>query len=275
MTALYLDVETLPIGTLAHIAAGLTIDDPPAGWTAPAYPDAPSFDWKPGGNLKKAETIEDHRQAAHARYLEALRAHEVGRIEWPRTAARAEWDRRAGAPRADGKGREKGAALAPWHAEIACLAYAIDDAPVVVVGGYAALDVLADVFATHDPAIIVAHNPGFDAGMIRAAAIRAGADYLAGWIACWDYGAGREYGITKGPRWRDTQALACLGRAYVKQEDLASLLGVGRGHPIRGSEVFDAVMSGRMGEVMAHCCSDVEELRAMYLRLEALAEVRR
>jgi hypothetical protein len=265
MTTLYLDCETLPLGTLAHIAAGLTLADPPAGWTCPPYPD---FVFRRVGNASKPETLA-------AQEAEQRAAWEAARDAWPATAIAAEWDRRAGAPRTDGRGREKGASLSPFGAEIACLGHAVDDGPVVVVDGPDALDVLAAVFAAHDPTDIVAHNAAFDAAMIRAAAIRAGRDYLAGWIACWDYGPGREFGITKGPRWRDTQALACLGRHFVKQEELAALMGLAQPHTLRGAEVFDAVMGGRMSDVMTHCAADVGELRGIYRRLWAIAEVRR
>lgn len=270
---LYLDVETLPLGTLAHIAASLTLDDPPAGWTAPPYPDGPVFDWKPGGNLKKAETIEEHRQIAVAKHLEAQRAHEAGRLEWPRTAARAEWESR------------RAWSLLPSRAEIACLGYAVDDGPVVVVDGGQALEALGALFSDGKPDAtvrrpkvdkVIAWNATFDAAHLFNQALRVD-HWITPFVAAYPYAVRAEHKLWSGPQWIDAATLypTVRGDGEGKQETAARVMGVGQPHPLRGSEVFDAVVGGRMADVMAHCAADVGELRAIYRRLWAVAEVLR
>lgn len=265
MTTLYLDCETLPLGTLAHIAAGLTLDDPPAGWAAPAYPEPPVFDWRPGGNLKKAETIEAHRQAAHADHLEALRTHEAGRIEWPRIAARAEWDaRRAWSLRAS-------------RAELACVAYAIDGEAVCVVDEATAIAHLVDILDDYPRIDLVAWNAGFDAAMLMVAAHRHKRPDLAGRLARYPYQVVAQRKLYGGPAWLDCADLwpVVRGDGEGSQETVARVLGVAREHPIRGNEVFDAVVSGRIFDVREHNRADLEELRDIHRILWRAAEVRR
>lgn len=263
---LYLDVETLPLGTLAHIAAGRTLDDPPAGWTVPPYPDGPAYDYAgPPGNYKDPTKIREHRDAYDLRHLEAQRAHEAGRIEWPRTAARAEWEaRRAWSLRAS-------------RAELASVAYAIDNGPVRVCDSDTALRDLDEILSGHPRADLIAWNAGFDAAMLMVAAHRVHATALAGRIARYPYQVVAARKLYGGPQWLDCADLwpVVRGDGEGSQETVARVLGVEREHPIRGDEVFDAVIAGRLGDVRAHNAADVEELRDIHRILWRSAEVRR
>lgn len=266
MTTLYLDVETLPLGTLAHVAAGLTLDDPPAGWTVPPYPDGPAYDYAgPPGNYKDPAKIREHRDAYDLRLLEAQRAHEAGRIEWPRTAARAEWEtRRAWSLRAS-------------RAELACVAYAIDGEAVCVCDETTAIAHLEGILNDYPRADIVAWNAGFDAAMLMVCAHRHRRPDLAGRLARYPYQVVAQRKLYGGPAWLDCADLwpVVRGDGEGSQETVARVLGVAREHPIRGDEVFDAVVGGRLADVREHNRADVEELRDIHRILWRAAGVRR
>lgn len=270
MTTLYLDCETVPRGTLAHIAAGLTLDDPPQDWTCPAYPDPPAWSYTGAPkNWKDPAKIAAHLVEAKQAHERAIAEHEAGRDSWHAASLATAWEDR------------RPWSLDPLRAEVACLGWAIDDGPVEIAEGPDVTDVLDAVFAMHNPGIIVAHNAGFDAEILWALAVRdPNRVKLCGWLTKWDYRVSAAHRLYKGPAWVDTMDLAPLRRVDryrfgVGQQALAEHLGVARPHPLRGAEVFDAVMGGRAAEVYAHCRSDVAELRDIYRRLWAVAEVRR
>lgn len=263
---LYLDTETLPLGTLAHVAAGLGRHDAPAGWEVPPYPDPPTLEYSPPANYRDPAKIAEHRIRAFLAHGERLMEYEQGRKAWPATALAAEWERRAPD------------SLDPLTAEIACLGYAIDDGPVEVADD--AIGALDRLFRVQVPDIIVAHNAGFDAEMLWVSAVRRGLFDLAGLLARHVYAVTAEHKLYRGPRWVDTADLVPIRRqgGYrfgVSQERLAGLLGVAQPHPLRGAEVYDAVLDGRIAEVREHCRSDVGELREIYKALWGMTKGRR
>lgn len=266
---LYLDTETLPRGTRAHLAAGLTLDDPPEGWECPPYPDPPVWDYTGApAHWRDPAKIAEHRAKAEQRHAEALRDHEAGRAAWSATAQERAWaDRRAWS-------------LDPLRAEVACMSYALDDGAVQTVDGADVLDVLDAIAIGGRVRQIVAHNAGFDADLLWSIAMRTpGRRKLAGWLARWEYRSKAEFKLYGGPAWVDTMDLVAIRRSGsyrmgVSQRDLADLLGVGRAHDLRGGEVFDAWVSGRQDEVRQHCEADVTELREIHRILSASSAVR-
>lgn len=266
MTTLYLDCETLPLGTLAHLAAGLSLTDPPAGWTCPEPPPYEPAPFRPGnakpGGVAYAERQRAHEEGERRRIAEYERDHDPA--TWPILAAAAEWEaRRAWSLRAS-------------RAELACVAYAVDDDPVTCADGGYALRALDEIL--RDSRVdIVAWNAGFDAAMLMVAAFRASMPVLAGRIARYPYQVVAARKLYGGPQWLDCADLwpVVRGDGEGSQETVARVLGVAREHPIRGVEVFDAVVTGRLEDVRTHCAADVEELRDIHRILWQSAQVRR
>jgi hypothetical protein len=123
---------------------------------------------------------------------------------------------------------------------------------------------------------VIAWNATFDAAHLFAQALRVD-HWITPFVAAYPYAVRAEHKLWSGPQWIDAATLypTIRGDGEGKQETAARVMGLAQPHPLRGSEVFDAVMSGRMADVMAHCAADVAELRGIYRRLWAIAEVRR
>lgn len=252
-----LDIETTPRGAMALRAE--RGDDwyrlGPPGFVPVPYP---AFEY--GGapkNYKNQEKIDEHRAKAEA-------AHKAGEATWDGGLKDAwdEWRKRS---------------LIAHEAEIVCLGYALDDGPVQMLTGDV-IPQLAAVIKVHEPRIVTAWNVEFDLGVVHALALRDGTpegDRLAGLLAPYPYQIRAALKLFGGPLIVDAMDLYAGGRR-TKLEAVASLLGVPpTEHPIRGAEVFDAVMGGRLDDVIAHCRSDVEDLRAVWRRLYGAAMVRR
>lgn len=65
---------------------------------------------------------------------------------------------------------------------------------------------------------------------------------------------------------RDTMAIWCGSqRERISLDNLCRALGIpGKGHGLDGAHVWDAIQAGRIDDVTAYCCADVERVRACF-----------
>lgn len=267
----YLDIETLP----AAAAAGVTFGTAP-GWTPPPF-EAPAFvppnrksppaNWK---DLQKIACFEADEDARHARAIaDAVRDHAAGTeaaltkaTEASRAAVWDAWAR---------------GSLSPMSGRIACIGYAVGDAPADVITGSEVdqLRALADVFdlacqASHGCVRVVGHNiDGFDGPYLLIRAARHGVRNIAPYLRArsgksWD--APTLDTLTAWPC--GSQRGKAPGSASL--DAIAAFIGIDRGNnPITGAGVLEAYMSGREADIIAHCRDDIEVLRQAHRWMQA------
>jgi hypothetical protein len=159
--------------------------------------------------------------------------------------------------------------------EIVVIGWTFDDEPAQTItralgGSEGALlttffDVVTERMLEHGIGIenVVAHNADFDRGFLRKRSIIldvvAPSFVAATGVKPWDRNA----------VWRDTMAIWCDEyRGRISLQDLCLALGVdARPGDIDGSEVWDAMLAGRVDEVAEHCRRDVDRVRACWLRM--------
>jgi hypothetical protein len=112
-----------------------------------------------------------------------------------------------------------------------------------------------------DP-IVVAHNAQFDIRMIWQRAVILGVTPPAWWpidVRPWDRS-----------RIIDTMTMWAGERDRVKLDALCKALGLPGKGSIDGSKVYDAILSGRLPEVVTYCGDDVRRLRCVHRRMTGL-----
>ena len=239
MTVMYIDIETIP----ATAFVGMDPTTPP-GWVCPEFTATPK---PPAKNLRDAAKIEAAQQKNFAAWMEAKAGHEV------KEAAAAMADYRKNS-------------LTPLKGRIACIGYAVDDAPSQVIqcddDERDGLDVLMGVIRNRGISTIIAHNGhGFDYGFIWKRLLlhdhcEAGRFYQA---KPWETKLQDTLTV-----WRGTDR-----RAKGSMDAICEFFGWSRDdNPIRGSEVFDRYIAGDMAAIVQHCREDVNDLRKLAEKLE-------
>ena len=250
---LLIDIETIPRGARELTRASLDGWPPgvePVEPAPPVYPGAPK-------NYKSPDVIASHREAWEASAAETQAA----------AAAKA---------RASAWERYREGALRPSEAEVVCMGWMIDDSEGVAVGEAEVAWLLGDLLLRADrPACVAGWNVGFDASILAAMLHRRGAHTLARELTPVPYALRRQLDYRPIVEIVDVADMWPRGGRYphprgeLKQETVARVLGVHLDHPIRGNQVLDAVIDGRIDEVIAHCAADVAELAAIVERVWA------
>ena len=258
----FIDLETLP----GDATEGMDLTAPP-GWEEPSWEERvelqrPKVSPAYGGNQAKlAAWAEKERERFAAAILGAAqKAQDSVAVE--REAYAAKW--------------RKGS-LSAFRGRIACIALAVGEGLVEVIDCFedeeAGLRELGGLALDRGGRSVkwVAHNGhGFDFPLIQLRALHHGSTVLAG-----------RFHQEKpwGDRLVDTALwVPKLGGGWrgagTKLGDVCQLFGIDHSldNPIDGSQVLDAYVAGRKGEIMAHAAADVRDLRDLY---RILYEVRK
>ena len=239
MTAMYIDIETIP----DTAAVGMDPTTPP-GWVCPEFTTTPK---PPAKNLRDPAKIEMAQQRNFAAWLEAKAAH-------------------AATEGADAMETYKKRSLSPLTGRVACIGYAIDSAPAQVIqcddDETDGLNVLMDVIRTRGVKTLIAHNGhGFDYPFLWKRLLRIDHPHAGKFWQAKPWDTKLQDTLTV---WRGTDR-----RAKGSMDAICEFFGWSRDeNPIRGADVYRRYIAGDMAAIVKHCREDVNDLRKLAIKLE-------
>lgn len=240
MTTMLIDIETLP----EDATVGMDLQRPP-GFVMPPYE---AVQRSVPRNYKDPAKILVWQQAEFQRQAEEG-------LKW------------AGDKHAEAESNYRQRSLSPMTARIACIGYALDHNPAQVIrcddNERDGLETLMGVIKSRRPSVVIAHNGhGFDYDFLWKRLMKHGHS-----DAMWFY---QEKPWEK--KLQDTYLKwSKANRRGGNMDDICKFFGWEReDNPIRGGEVLDAYIDGRMSDVVAHCRGDIEDLRKLALKLEMM-----